>query len=745
MQFAHPLPWWLALLIAAAILLSTFLAYRRPLARLERRQHALLVGLRIGALAALVLFLFRPVLLLPPADSRGAIVPVLVDVSRSMRLTDAGPALSPSKGSESRLARAAALVKTQLVPELSTQFDVVIQQMGDQVAPASLDGLHADARRSDLRTSLDAVRERYRGQQVAAIVVVSDGGDTSPAASDPAVAGPPVYTIGVGAADGLKDREIIGAAIGDPKIDQSSVDLRVSAVSSGFGRTPFQLRLLANGVVVDTRRVVPQADGSPIDERFTVSPDPLTPTVYKAEIPAAEGEEVSENNARSVLVSPAGRKRRLLIIEGAPGFEHSFMKRALMIDPGLEVDSVTRKGKNADGQDTFFVQGGSGRTAALTGGFPARREDLYAYDAMFIANVEGDFFTRAQLAMAADFVSERGGGLLVMGGRSFQQQGLIGTPLEVALPVELNDRRGVLRTSLGGTSVAPNTVVVTPEGENHPIMRLGDSADQTRRLWAALPALAGNAPLGAPRPGATVLAVAAAAGGVSPMIAVQRFGQGRSMVFAGEASWRWKMMVASTDRTYEMFWRHAARWLAGPAPDPVAITVPEAPEPGDAASIGVDVRNAAFAPMRDATVDATLTLPGGGTETLKLRKTDPAGSRFTAPFEPAETGLYHVRADAHQGTTLLGSSEQWVYVGGSDREFADPRLNEGFLQRMARASGGGYVRADEASQVVARIQSGASQSVALERRDVWHEPWAFALIVAMLASEWTLRRRWGLR
>ena len=85
-------------------------------------------------------------------------------------------------------------------------------------------------------------------------------------------------------------------------------------------------------------------------------------------------------------------------------------------------------------------------------------------------------------------------------------------------------------------------------------MRIGALADETRRLWSALPALAASAPLGGPRPGATVLAVTTApGGGVFPVVAVQRYGQGRSMVFAGEASWRWKMMVPSTDRTLRIF------------------------------------------------------------------------------------------------------------------------------------------------------------------------------------------------
>ena len=156
-----------------------------------------------------------------------------------------------------------------------------------------------------------------------------------------------MFAVGIGSPDGPRDREVLGISAGDPRLDQASVDLHVTAVSTGFGRQPFTLRVLGNGQLLDTRRIVPPADGSPIDEIFTVSPDPLNPTVYTAEIPRDESETVAENNARSVLVSPAGRKRRLLVLEGAPGYEHSFITRALAADPGLEVDSVTARARTA--------------------------------------------------------------------------------------------------------------------------------------------------------------------------------------------------------------------------------------------------------------------------------------------------------------------------------------------------------------------------------------------------------------
>ena len=64
--------------------------------------------------------------------------------------------------------------------------------------------------------------------------------------------------------------------------------------------------------------------------------------------------------------------------------------------------------------------------------------------------------------------------------------------------------------------------------------------------------------------------------------------------------------------------------------------MPDAPEPGDAIAIDVDARDASFAPVPDATVDATLTVPGGATQPLKLRHADPAGGRFTAALGPEQ-------------------------------------------------------------------------------------------------------------
>ena len=482
MHFASPLPWWLAVVVAAGIAGVAVYSYWRPLVPLTAAQRGVLTALRALSLAVVAFFIARPVLLLPPVGSGDVVIPVLVDASRSMRVNDAD--------GETRIARAADVIRRTIAPGLATHGTIELLEFGKSgslLTPATVDSLSADGRRTELADAVQAARDRYRGRRVAGIVVLTDGAETNAAPTDrpPASQGPPVFAIGIGSPEGIPDREVASISAGDPRLDQSLVDLHVSTVSHGFGRAPFQLRVLGNGQVLETRRVVPLADGSPVDETFSVSPDPANPTVFTAEVVADENDTIAENNARSVLVSPAARKRRILVIAGAPGFEHSFLVRALAIDPGLEVDSIVRKGKNDQNQDTFLVQAPANRVNALTGGFPATREALFDYDALVIANLEADFFTRAQLGLAAEFVGVRGGGVLVLGGRSFESRGMIGTPLEEVLPVELNDRHGSPVTAPGEDGVATQNVITpTPDGVNHPVMRIAATADASRKAWS---------------------------------------------------------------------------------------------------------------------------------------------------------------------------------------------------------------------------------------------------------------------
>ncbi len=762
MTFAIALPAWALALLVIVVATAAWASYAGAIVPLSRRRRATLIALRALTLLLLVVCLLGPARVLPPDSAGRAVVPILVDGSRSMGVSDAA--------GRRRIDAAAALVRERLAPALDAGFVQEIWTFGDALvrrddraapsAPAGSAGewLPADDRRSDLSAALREVRERYRERRVAGIVVISDGGDTGPqdAALSLADGTIPVFAIGIGSARVEPDLELLELSSGERTQADSSIDLSVTAVNRGSAE-PFDLRVLENGRAVDLRRVTPAAPGSPVRAVFTVTP-PRAAALYTIEIPSATGEVVLENNRRSVIVAPPGRVRRVLMIEGAPGFEHSFLKRAVAADPGIELDSVVRKGHDDRGEPTYFVSASADRGPRLASGFPNDRATLYAYDAVIIANVEPDTLARAQLDLLAGFVGERGGGLLVLGARSFAQQGLAGTALEEVLPVALSalerSVRGIASTSrrqgAAGADAARAAaadlfaVRLTPEGAAHPVMRIGATPEETVKRWAAVPSLAGASAFAATRPGAQVLALVGTVNGDRPLIAVQRYGHGRSMVFAGEASWRWRMRMPSSERTYELFWRQSARWLTAATPDRISVAALPPLVPGDTAAVTVEVRDDEFAPVTDAVVSVHVTTPDGRVAERPAVLLDAGAARYVADVRFEQAGVYRVSA-AVGGGGPTASAERWMVVGGADREMTEPRLHEEVLRRVARASGGSYLAEADIAQLPALLESARVVSGVQRVEPLWHSAWIFLLVIALLTIEWLLRRRWGLR
>ena len=205
------------------------------------------------------------------------------------------------------------------------------------------------------------------------------------------------------------------------------------------------------------------------------------------------------------------------------------MKRVWTRDPGLVLDAVVRKGQNDQGEHTFYIQSDARRTVSLGAGYPVDRRTLFQYDAVILANVEAESLDPAQLDLTAAFVEDRGGGLLLLGSLSLTGPGLVDSPLEALLPLDVSPR---------GRSRGPQTAdalldkaTVTRDGLTHPIMQIGITPTETRERWEQLPPLGGSVALGQSKPGASVLAVVSGPGGdTRPLISIQRYGRGRSIV-----------------------------------------------------------------------------------------------------------------------------------------------------------------------------------------------------------------------
>src|SRR5262249_35218478 len=162
-----------------------------------------------------------------------------------------------------------------------------------------------------------------------------------------------------------------------------------------------------------------------------------------------------------------------------------------------------------------------------------------AYKGILLGSIEASYFTGDQLRMLADFVSERGGGLLALGGRrSLGEGGYAGTPVAEVLPVDLgggpNDKSQYFSWL---------KVDVTVPGSMHAATQIAEAESTSAKQWKTMPEVTTVNRIGRAKPGATVLLSGEPKGGGdrAPVLAFQRYGRGKAIVFPVQDSWLWKM------------------------------------------------------------------------------------------------------------------------------------------------------------------------------------------------------------
>jgi len=69
--------------------------------------------------------------------------------------------------------------------------------------------------------------------------------------------------------------------------------------------------------------------------------------------------------------------------------------------------------------------------------------------------------------------------------------------------------------------------------------------------------------------------------------------------------------------------------------------------------------------------------------------------------------------------------------------------NRGLLEKLAEQTGGRYYTPDQAAKLASEISYSEAGITARETRDLWDMPAIFLLALGLRASEWLLRRKWG--
>jgi hypothetical protein len=238
------------------------------------------------------------------------------------------------------------------------------------------------------------------------------------------------------------------------------------------------------------------------------------------------------------------------------------------------------------------------------------------------------------------------------------------------------------------------------------------------------------------------------------VLAYQRYGRGKSLVFAVQDSWNWKMdaTIPVTDTTHATFWRRLVRWLVDGVPDPVAITTAvDRVEPGEPMKLTAEVVDPAFVEVNDAHVLAQVTTPSGKTLEVPMQWTVKRDGEYQGTFVPEEPGPYEVRATATRTsdegsgqTQALGSSVLHARASAGDSEYFDAAMRSSLLRRVAEETGGRFFTPADASTLPEAISYSGRGVTVVEERELWDMPAILILLLTLVGAEWGFRRTRGL-
>jgi uncharacterized membrane protein len=521
------------------------------------------------------------------------------------------------------------------------------------------------------------------------------------------------------------------------------------------------------------------ANDEPLALRFQVRPKHSGVSFYRVRVgskgaakPQA-AEATLANNERLVVVDRGGGPYRVLYVCGRPNWEFAFLRRALNEDDQLELLGLVRiarrepkfsfRSKAGESTNPLFrgfehpdeesaerydqpvlIRLGTRDENELRDGFPKTAEELYGFDAVVLDDVEAGFFSRDQLTLLQNFVSRRGGGLLMLGGPdSFATGRYARTPVGNLLPVYVDQ-------NLASSTRREHEyrLALTREGWLQPWVRLRETEAEERKRLSGMTPFRMLTPIDQIKPAATVLAeVVDEEGHKHPALVAQRFGRGRSAALLVGDYWRWAMRRPSDhENDLAKSWRQTVRWLVADVPRRVEVDVQSQEHSAiGAVTLSIRVRDPEYLPLDNAQVAIEVTMPDGKTLALDTEPHENEAGAYVATHVPRQPGAYHaaIKVTAPDGSQVGEREAGWVAQPAAD-EFRTLRPNRAWLEEVAARTGGEVLAADQLDDFVASLPTRKAPITEPWTRPAWNHPLFYLAIIGCLVGEWGLRRWKGL-
>ncbi len=786
--FGNPKWFYPVLSVAALLTVFTIWSYRRS--SMPLMWKCLAVAMRILGVALLLICLLEPLGSLRRPKSQANVFAVLMDNSQSMGILMQEAAkggrldLEPSLSDEADWQR-----------KLADEFRLRRYVFDSAVEPVdTFVGRSSDGNESALFHSLQSLSDRYRGQPLAGVLLFSDGNATDRKPSENlSKLGFPIYPVRIGTSINQRDVNILSTTTRQSDFETSPVTIHASVTHKGFQGEAVIVDLIdGSGKIVQSQSIKMKNDEETVPVEFRFRPDKSGVQGFQvvARLEVARSSPGGRNmNGSNVEVTLGNNRRfqvvdrgqgpfRILYLAGRPNWEYKFLKRALDEDDEIRLTSLIRIARKepkfsfrdsrvdssnplfsgfedildeekAKYDEPVFARLGLTEANQLQKGFPKDADELFAYSAVIIDDLEHEFLTQAQQSLLRQFVTIRGGGLLVLGGQeSMRGRGFSDSVLSQLLPIYCEDgSTKSIENSFDGEPQSTIRYQLSREGWLQPFLRLADNELAERERLERMPSFKVLNRMSKVKPGASVLAEAFIDGKDQvPVFISQRFGKGRTATFMIGDMWRWALHHEGSGAS-PLFqaWRQMIRWMIADVPKSIQMQLSESRGSSKIANLFVQVKGTDFNSIDNAVVKISVTKPSGTTIVADAETSAKTAGQYDAIFVVEEEGVYSATAEvtSPDGSKLGTAQLGWVHQPSAS-EFQSLGENLVNLQSIADETGGSMINWTDLDSFVANVPSTRVPVTETKIYPLWHQSWVLISALACICFEWGLRRRYGM-
>ncbi|HEX5220436.1 MAG TPA: VWA domain-containing protein [Verrucomicrobiae bacterium] len=717
-----PLP--VVAVIAALLAAVTVHVYWRTGRVIARKQNLLLLLFRLFGLVLVMGLLLQPSEreMLPP-PSREQVTVVALDSSASMKQRDVGRATRFDAARD--ILRESGAVLADGSPanprvrlfQFHADAQPVTQSIQDVVPRGNSTRIH-----TSVNTLLNTAAA---GEAIHAVILLTDGHDfelvnpvkTGAAARARQV---PIYAVAMGKQGRVRDVSVRITSFQPYSYVKQKTRVAASLRLIGCEFETIQVQLLRHGQVAQTRRVnADELQEAPVE--FEVIEPEVGQYEYEVRVLPLEGEVDNANNSAITYLNVIDQQIRVLVLEGDPYWDTTFLQRSLMRNDKFEVDSLVRYGPDRVRPIRKTATAGELR-------LPTTLEQFGAYDVIILGRAVDDLLNPAQIALLDQYVKERSGAVIFSRGRAFTKAAA--GELEPVIWTEAGrDRVRVDATSEGRGLAAFRTLSEHDGGMDAlPELINARAAETTKPLTATLAQ-------GTDRDtGATV-----------PAIVHRRYGRGQVISVGVEGMWRWGLnaKLAGDNLPFDRFWDQLILWLLAGRdfipnrqfsfrPNSANIQL------GEKVYFRLTMRQP---DSRVTSVPLTLFFEDKEIGRVSLTTSATDGGRLAGEYLPERVGRYRAVARFPDGT----QQDARFIVFNENLEETEVTTDIVGLRRLCESSGGRVIEPPDLKRLLEELSDEKTEAAPKTRlRPVWNAAWVFYTIGLLFGLDWFLRRRWGL-